>query len=118
MSAPHRLRTQKTQFDSSSSLLLSAFSLPNFILNKQNKHTRRARCELLDLKVSVETLCGNTRTKHLAFLRLSKEVVEMEHELVISRRVFEEICDGSRIGGQGCCSCSDVLVGRTALVLD
>lgn len=37
--------------------------------------------ELLDLKDAVENLCGNTRAKHLAFLRLSEEVVEMEHEL-------------------------------------
>uniref|UniRef100_A0A7C8YXS6 Exocyst component Exo84 C-terminal domain-containing protein n=1 Tax=Opuntia streptacantha TaxID=393608 RepID=A0A7C8YXS6_OPUST len=45
------------------------------------KGIRKLCCELLDLKDAVENLCGNTRAKHLAFLRLSEEVVEMEHEL-------------------------------------
>ncbi|GAB4829570.1 hypothetical protein Ancab_019238 [Ancistrocladus abbreviatus] len=47
---------------------------------------RKLCCELLDLKESVENLCGNARTKYLAFLRLSEEVVEMEHELVELRK--------------------------------
>ncbi|XP_059625167.1 exocyst complex component EXO84C isoform X2 [Cornus florida] len=42
---------------------------------------RKLCFELLDLKDAVENLCGNTRTKYLAFTRLSEEVVEMEHEL-------------------------------------
>ncbi|CAL5364128.1 unnamed protein product [Camellia sinensis] len=42
---------------------------------------RKLCFELLDLKDAVENLCGNTRTKYLAFLRLSEEVVEVEHEL-------------------------------------
>ncbi|KAI4370891.1 hypothetical protein MLD38_019188 [Melastoma candidum] len=45
------------------------------------KGIRKLCCELLDLKDSVEDLCGNTRTKYLAFLRVSEEVVEMKHEL-------------------------------------
>ncbi|KAM1123053.1 hypothetical protein ACFX13_004580 [Malus domestica] len=43
---------------------------------------RKLCCELLDLKDAVENLCGNMRTKYLAFLRISEEAVEMEHELV------------------------------------
>ncbi|XP_021776470.1 exocyst complex component EXO84C-like [Chenopodium quinoa] len=50
------------------------------------KGIRRLCCELLDLKDSVENLCGNTRAKYLAFLRLSEEVVEMEHELTDLRK--------------------------------
>ncbi|KAL9261644.1 Exocyst complex component EXO84C-like protein [Drosera capensis] len=50
------------------------------------KGMRRVCCELLDLKDSVENLFGNTRTKYLAFLRLSEEVVEMEHKLVELRK--------------------------------
>ncbi|KAG8385124.1 hypothetical protein BUALT_Bualt03G0009100 [Buddleja alternifolia] len=42
---------------------------------------RKICFELLDLKDAVEDLCSNTRTKYLAFLRLSDEVVEMKHEL-------------------------------------
>ncbi|KAA3478099.1 exocyst complex component EXO84C [Gossypium australe] len=47
---------------------------------------RKLCCELLDLKDAVENLCGNRRTKYLAFLRMSEEVVEMEHELVELRK--------------------------------
>lgn len=50
------------------------------------KGIRRLCCELLDLKDSVENLCGNTRAKYLAFLRLSDEVVEMDHELTELRK--------------------------------
>ncbi|KAK9664178.1 hypothetical protein RND81_14G023700 [Saponaria officinalis] len=50
------------------------------------KGIRKLCCELLDLKDSVENLCGNTRAKYLAFLRLSEEVVEMDHELVELRK--------------------------------
>ncbi|GAB2295379.1 hypothetical protein Dimus_029550 [Dionaea muscipula] len=50
------------------------------------KGIRKVCCELLDLKDSVEYLCGNTRAKYLAFLRLSEEVVEMEYELVELRK--------------------------------
>lgn len=50
------------------------------------KGIRRLCCELLDLKDSVENLCGNTRSKYLAFLRLPEEVVEMEHELTELRK--------------------------------
>ncbi|KAL2938073.1 Exocyst complex component EXO84C [Bienertia sinuspersici] len=50
------------------------------------KGIRRLCCELLDLKDSVENLCGNTRAKYLAFLRLPEEVVEMEHELMELRK--------------------------------
>ncbi|XP_057511636.1 exocyst complex component EXO84C [Actinidia eriantha] len=49
--------------------------------SKSEKGIRKLCFELLDLKDAVENLCGNTRTKYLAFLRLSEEVVEMEHEL-------------------------------------
>ncbi|KAF8028702.1 hypothetical protein BT93_E1376 [Corymbia citriodora subsp. variegata] len=45
------------------------------------KGIRMLCCELLDLKDAVENLCGNMRTKYLAFLRISEEVVEMKHEL-------------------------------------
>lgn len=50
------------------------------------KGIRKLCCELLDLKDAVENLCGNRRTKYLAFLRMSEEVVEMEHELVELRK--------------------------------
>ncbi|XP_057526416.1 exocyst complex component EXO84C [Amaranthus tricolor] len=50
------------------------------------KGIRKLCCELLDLKDSVENLCGNTRAKYLAFLRLSEEVIEMEHELTELRK--------------------------------
>ncbi|XP_050232207.1 exocyst complex component EXO84C [Mercurialis annua] len=50
------------------------------------KGVRKLCCELLDLKDAVENLCGNMRTKYLAFLRMSEEVVEMEHELVELRK--------------------------------
>lgn len=50
------------------------------------KGIRKLCCELLDLKDSVENLCGNTRAKYLAFLRLSEEVFEMEHELIEVRK--------------------------------
>ncbi|XP_016460553.1 exocyst complex component EXO84C [Nicotiana tabacum] len=49
--------------------------------SKTEKGIRKICFELLDLKDAVENLCGNTRTKCLAFLRLSEEVVETEHEL-------------------------------------
>ncbi|KAI8009395.1 Exocyst complex component EXO84C [Camellia lanceoleosa] len=49
--------------------------------SKTEKGIRKLCFELLDLKDAVENLCGNTRTKYLAFLRLSEEVVEVEHEL-------------------------------------
>ncbi|MFS7948671.1 putative cullin repeat-like-containing domain superfamily, exocyst component Exo84 [Helianthus anomalus] len=50
--------------------------------SKTEKDGIRKLCfELLDLKDAVENLCGNTRTKYLAFLRLSEEVVETEHEM-------------------------------------
>ncbi|KAK4803040.1 hypothetical protein SAY86_001243 [Trapa natans] len=45
------------------------------------KGIRQICCELLELKDAVENLCGNSRTKYLAFLRISEEVVEMKHEL-------------------------------------
>lgn len=47
---------------------------------------RRLCCELMDLKDAVENLCGNMQTKYLAFLRISEEAVEMEHELVELRK--------------------------------
>ncbi|XVF40044.1 hypothetical protein PTKIN_Ptkin01aG0080900 [Pterospermum kingtungense] len=50
------------------------------------KGIRKLCCELLDLKDAVENLCGNRRTKYLAFLRMSEEVVEMEHELIELRK--------------------------------
>lgn len=50
------------------------------------KGIRKLCCELLDLKDAVENLCGNMQTKYLAFLRISDEVVEMEHELVELRK--------------------------------
>ncbi|XP_065853468.1 exocyst complex component EXO84C [Euphorbia lathyris] len=46
------------------------------------KGIRKLCCELLDLKDAVENLCGNMQTKYLAFLRMSDEVVELEHELL------------------------------------
>ncbi|KAM0005663.1 putative cullin repeat-like-containing domain superfamily, exocyst component Exo84 [Helianthus debilis subsp. tardiflorus] len=49
--------------------------------SKTEKGIRKLCFELLDLKDAVENLCGNTRTKYLAFLRLSEEVVETEHEM-------------------------------------
>ncbi|GAV64361.1 hypothetical protein CFOL_v3_07879 [Cephalotus follicularis] len=50
------------------------------------KGIRKLCCELLDLKDAVENLSGNMRAKHLAFLRISEEVVEMEHELMELRK--------------------------------
>ncbi|KAJ6417879.1 hypothetical protein OIU84_001294 [Salix udensis] len=50
------------------------------------KGIRKVCCELIDLKDAVENLCGNMQTKYLAFLRLSEEVVEMEHELIELRK--------------------------------
>ncbi|PRQ29999.1 putative cullin repeat-like-containing domain, exocyst complex component Exo84 [Rosa chinensis] len=50
------------------------------------KGIRKLCCELLDLKDAVENLCGDVRTKYLAFLRISEEAVEMEHELVELRK--------------------------------
>ncbi|KAL0534626.1 hypothetical protein IC582_028917 [Cucumis melo] len=47
---------------------------------------RRLCCELMDLKDAVENLCGNMKTKYLAFLRISEEAVEMEHELAELRK--------------------------------
>ncbi|XP_058198251.1 exocyst complex component EXO84C isoform X2 [Rhododendron vialii] len=52
------------------------------------KGIRKLCFELLDLKDAVENLCGNTRTKYLAFLRLSEEVVETEHELNDLRKLI------------------------------
>ncbi|KAI5667819.1 hypothetical protein M9H77_17672 [Catharanthus roseus] len=49
--------------------------------SKTEKGIRKICFELLDLKDAVENLCGNTRTKYSAFLRLCEEVVEVEHEL-------------------------------------
>nr|XP_043617501.1 exocyst complex component EXO84C [Erigeron canadensis] len=49
--------------------------------SKTEKGIRKLCFELLDLKDAVENLCGNTQSKYFAFLRLSEEVVEMEHEL-------------------------------------
>ncbi|XP_065634906.1 exocyst complex component EXO84C [Quercus suber] len=46
------------------------------------KGIRKLCCELLDLKDAVENLCGNMQTKFFAFLRISEEAVEMEHELI------------------------------------
>lgn len=43
---------------------------------------RKLCSELLDLKDAVENLCGNMHSKYLAFLRISEEVIEMEHELI------------------------------------
>ncbi|CAH9097708.1 unnamed protein product [Cuscuta europaea] len=45
------------------------------------KGIRKISFELLELKDAVENICGNARTKCLAFLRLSEEVVETNHEL-------------------------------------
>ncbi|KAF9671864.1 hypothetical protein SADUNF_Sadunf12G0094400 [Salix dunnii] len=50
------------------------------------KGIRKVCCELIDLKDAVENLCGNMQTKYLAFLRISEEVVEMEHELIELRK--------------------------------
>ncbi|KFK27837.1 hypothetical protein AALP_AA8G436500 [Arabis alpina] len=50
------------------------------------KGIRKLCCELLDLKDAVENMCGDMRTKYLAFLRISEEAVEMEHELVDLRK--------------------------------
>ncbi|XP_030548811.1 exocyst complex component EXO84C isoform X2 [Rhodamnia argentea] len=49
--------------------------------SRTEKGIRKLCCELLDLKDAVENFCGNMRTKYLAFLRISEEVVEMKHEL-------------------------------------
>lgn len=49
--------------------------------SKTEKGIRKLCFELLDLKDAVENLCGNKQSKYLAFLKLSEEVVEMEHEL-------------------------------------
>ncbi|GAA0150966.1 hypothetical protein LIER_09786 [Lithospermum erythrorhizon] len=50
------------------------------------KGIRKICFELLDLKDAVDNLCGNTRSKYLAFLRLSEEVVETEHEMTELRK--------------------------------
>ncbi|KAB1222127.1 Exocyst complex component EXO84C [Morella rubra] len=50
------------------------------------KGIRKLCCELLDLKDAVENLRGNMHAKYLAFLRISEEAVEMEHELVELRK--------------------------------
>ncbi|XP_071725170.1 exocyst complex component EXO84C [Rutidosis leptorrhynchoides] len=50
------------------------------------KGIRQLCCELLDLKDGVENLCADMRTKYLAFLRISEEVVEMEHEMTDLRK--------------------------------
>ncbi|KAK2975483.1 hypothetical protein RJ640_005792 [Escallonia rubra] len=54
--------------------------------SKTEKGIRKLCFELLDLKDAVENLCGNKRAKYLAFLRLSEEVVEVDHELNELRR--------------------------------
>lgn len=46
------------------------------------KKIRNICCELLELKEAVENMSGNMHSKYLAFLRISEEVVEMEHELI------------------------------------
>ncbi|KAL0905540.1 hypothetical protein M5K25_023967 [Dendrobium thyrsiflorum] len=50
--------------------------------SKTEKDIRRICTELLDLKDAVENLRGNMYSKHLGFLRISEEVVEMEQELI------------------------------------
>ncbi|KAG2688090.1 hypothetical protein I3760_09G077700 [Carya illinoinensis] len=50
--------------------------------SQTEKGIRKLCCELLDLKDAVENLCGNMQAKYLAFLRISEEAVEMEHELI------------------------------------
>ncbi|KAL5577602.1 hypothetical protein UlMin_020230 [Ulmus minor] len=50
------------------------------------KGIRKLCCELLDLKDAVENLCGNMQTKYLAFLRISEEAKEMQHELIELRK--------------------------------
>uniref|UniRef100_A0A2P2JTR8 Exocyst component Exo84 C-terminal domain-containing protein n=2 Tax=Rhizophora mucronata TaxID=61149 RepID=A0A2P2JTR8_RHIMU len=50
------------------------------------KGIRKVCCELVDLKDAVENLCGNRQTKCSSFLRMSEELVEMEHELVELRK--------------------------------
>ncbi|KAI3891850.1 hypothetical protein MKW92_010558 [Papaver armeniacum] len=52
------------------------------INSNAEKGIRKLCCELLDLKDAVENLCGNMHTKYQAFLRISEEVGEMEHELI------------------------------------
>ncbi|XP_062095950.1 exocyst complex component EXO84C isoform X2 [Humulus lupulus] len=47
---------------------------------------RKLCCELLDLKDAVENLCGNMETKYLAFLRISEEAKEMQHESIELRK--------------------------------
>ncbi|KAG9439512.1 hypothetical protein H6P81_019677 [Aristolochia fimbriata] len=55
----------------------------NSIYQSQTEKGIRKLCsELLDLKDAVENLRGNMHLKYLAFLRISEEVIEMEHELV------------------------------------
>ncbi|KAK6917033.1 Exocyst component Exo84, C-terminal [Dillenia turbinata] len=54
--------------------------------SRSEKGIRKLCCELLDLKDAVENLTGNIHSKYLAFLRLSEEVVEMEHELIELRK--------------------------------
>ncbi|PON45568.1 Exocyst component Exo84, C-terminal [Parasponia andersonii] len=50
------------------------------------KGIRKLCCELLDLKDAVENLCGNMQTKYLAFLRISGEAKEMQHESIEMRK--------------------------------
>lgn len=47
----------------------SYFWILTFVAYELLKGIRKLCCELLDLKDSVENLCGNTRAKYLAFLR-------------------------------------------------
>ncbi|XP_058072033.1 exocyst complex component EXO84C [Magnolia sinica] len=55
----------------------------NSIYQSHTERGIRKLCsELLDLKDAVENLCGNMHSKYLAFLRISEEVIEMEHELI------------------------------------
>ncbi|KAL4200801.1 hypothetical protein AMTRI_Chr02g212960 [Amborella trichopoda] len=60
--------------------LLHFFSFVCFLFSFTG--IRRLCSELLDLKDAVDNLCGNMQSKYTAFVRLSEEVIEMEHELI------------------------------------
>ncbi|KAJ8758611.1 hypothetical protein K2173_000332 [Erythroxylum novogranatense] len=60
--------------------------IDSFYQSHTEKGIREVCCELMDLKDAVENLCGNMQTKYFSFLRLSEELVEMEHELVELRK--------------------------------
>ncbi|KAJ6688548.1 EXOCYST COMPLEX COMPONENT 8 [Salix koriyanagi] len=66
--------------------LLPQSKIDSLYQSNTEKGIRKVCCELLDLKDAVENLCGDMQTKYLAFLRMSEEVVEMEHELVELRK--------------------------------